>query len=132
TKLDAAGELVYSRVVGGTGYDEAFAIAVDFQGNVFVTGRTSSTNFPVVNAWQTQPSSNGAVFVFKLEASGSALLYSPYLGGSLYEYGAAITVTPTGEAIIVGNTGSPDFPTTPRAFQTRSNAPSASGFVAKL
>ena len=132
TKLSATGQLIYSRVLGGSGYEVPAAIAADHLGNVYVTGQTTSTNFPLVNAIRSIGSTNGTIFMFKLEPTGSTLVYSTYLGGSSYEYSTALTLTPDGEAIIVGNTTSTDFATTPGAFQSRSNSPSADGFVIKL
>ena len=83
TKLNADGSaLLYSTYLGGNGFDRAEAIAVDDAGNAYVTGRTSSGDFPMANP--LQPANNGGsdAFVTKISADGSALVYSTYLGGS--------------------------------------------------
>jgi hypothetical protein len=85
TKLNSAGNtLVYSTYLGGSGNDQGKAIAVDSSGNAYVSGFTSSTNFPIQGT--LRPTYGGGTFdafVFKLNASGSTLAYSAYLGGSL-------------------------------------------------
>ena len=91
TKLNAAGSaLVYSTYLGGSGDDDGNGIAVDSSGNAYVTGYTDSTNFPTANAFQAAfGGGSGDAFVTKLNAAGSALVYSTYLGGS----GGVIMVT---------------------------------------
>ena len=82
TKINPAGSgLVYSTYLGGSGDDRGLGIAVDGAGNAYVTGWTTSTNFPTLNAYQ-RITGNGDAFVTQLNATGSALLYSTYLGGS--------------------------------------------------
>ena len=79
-KINPGGSaLVYSTYLGGNGIDNGLGIAVDASGDAYVTGRTSSTNFPTANALQ---SSYSNAFVTKINPSGSALVYSTYLGGS--------------------------------------------------
>src|SRR5262245_53557215 len=94
TKLDPTGStLVYSTYLGGTGLDQGTGIAVDADGNAYVTGRSSSTNFPTTaGAYQTTSGGGYDAFVTKLDATGSALLYSTYLGGSKSEEGHGIAV----------------------------------------
>ncbi|HEY6392213.1 MAG TPA: SBBP repeat-containing protein [Bryobacteraceae bacterium] len=139
TKLNPAGSaLVYSTYLGGGNQDEGRGIAVDSSGNAYVTGRTSSKNFPVTaGAFQPALLADGAAFVAKLNAAGDALLYSTYLGGATHAFsgGAAIAVDSAGNAYVTGFTGSvTGFPTTPGAFQNTPNFifaakfnPSASG-----
>jgi hypothetical protein len=131
TKLNAAGSaLVYSTYLGGSG-DEVGLIAVDSSGNAYVTGETSSGNFPTANALQA--SSGGGrsdAFVTKLNAAGSALVYSTYLGGSGEEGGSGIAVDSSGNAYVTGYTGSSNFPTA-NALQA-SNRGSNDAFVTKL
>jgi hypothetical protein len=117
-KLNPAGDtLVYSTYLGGSGDDEAFAIAVDAAGNAYVTGLTTSTDFPTANPFQGtcgDNCSNGQTFdafVAELGPSGNALVYSTYLGGSNCDVGSRIAVDKAGNAYVVGSTGSPDFPT---------------------
>src|SRR6202011_388411 len=83
TKIDASGDaLLYSTLVGGSGHDDARGIAVDQAGNAYVTGYTTSTNFPTLNAAQASNGGGQDAFVSKLNASGSALVYSTYLGAA--------------------------------------------------
>jgi hypothetical protein len=141
TKLNAAGTaLVYSTYLGGSGADQGSAIAVDAAGDAYVAGQTDSTNFPVT-AGALQTTSKGAAegtvtgFVAKLSPSGTSLIYSTYLGGSTYDGATAIAVDAAGEAYVVGQTSSSDFPVTQGAYQTTNNALAAqttNAFVAKL
>jgi hypothetical protein len=114
--------LSYSTYLGGSNNDSAAAIAVDGNGNAYITGVTSSTDFPTVNPFQgtshrvTVPGDSEA-FVTKLNASGTAIVYSTYLGGTGPDSGTGIAVDSAGDAYIVGTTGSSDFPTTANAFQ---------------
>jgi hypothetical protein len=136
TKLNAAGTaLVYSTYIGGRDNDEGNAIAVDGSGNAYVTGQISSTNYPVTpGAFQTTNGGGlGDVFVTKLNVTGTALVYSTYIGGSGWDYGRAIAVDGSGNAYVTGGTNSPDYPVTPGAFQTTKGAYWVSDvFVTKL
>lgn len=117
TKIKRDGSaLVYSTFVGGTLVDSAIDIAVDGRSQAHVTGHTNSLNFPTANALQpTYGGGRSDAFVFKLNASGSAMIYSTYLGGSADEnfYGGdgAIALDEEGEAYVVGSTDSNNFPT---------------------
>ena len=123
TKMNAAGSaIVYSTYLGGNSNDTGNAIAVDSAGNAHVTGNTPSTDFPTTpGAFQTVQAGGagnlGDAFVTKLNASGTAFLYSTYFGGSSAEIGLAIAVDAEGSAYLTGNTGSANFPTTPEARQ---------------
>jgi hypothetical protein len=132
--------LTYSTYLGGSGGDWGYAIAVDSSGNTYVTGATHSIDFPTVNPLQSSNHSTimkSNVFVAKLNAAGSALVYSTYLGGSISDEGTGIAVDASGSAYLTGNTSSTDFPTF-NAFQSvyPSSGPNGpgpgSGFVAKL
>jgi uncharacterized repeat protein (TIGR01451 family) len=117
TKLSPDGSfLVYSTFLGGDGVDTGYAIAVDGLGSAYVTGGTSSTNFPLINAIQ-EFIANEHVFVTKLNPDGSALEYSTLLGGHGLDEAHGITVDSSGNAYVTGFTTSGDFPTTPGAFQ---------------
>ena len=120
TKLNATGTaLVYSTYIGGIGYDGGYAIAVDGSGNAYVTGYTDSRNYDVTpGAFQTKNGGRADVFVTKLNATGTALVYSTYIGGGNWDYGYAIAVDGSGYAYVTGYTFSNDYPVTPGAFQT--------------
>ena len=112
TKLNAAGSaLVYSTYLGGSGIDSGAGIAVDAAGNAYVTGATSSSNFPTVNSFQPALGGGQDAFVTKLDAAGTALVYSTYLGGTDDDGGAAIAVDAAGNAYVTGIANSINFPT---------------------
>jgi Beta-propeller repeat/Abnormal spindle-like microcephaly-assoc'd, ASPM-SPD-2-Hydin len=121
TKLNPTGTaLVYSTYLGGTGGDYASGIAIDGAGNAYVTGFTNSTDFPTT-AGVFQPAYGGGNsddFVAELNANGSALVYSSYLGGSNSDGPGGIAVDASGNAYVTGATFSADFPTTAGAFRT--------------
>jgi hypothetical protein len=133
TKLDPSGSgLVFSTYLGGSGDDNAYGISVDGTGNVYLTGGTNSSNFPVTPGVY-QPSSGGLtdVFATKLDPTGSTLLYSTHIGvGGEGIRGFGIAVDDAGSAYITGNAG-PGFPTTPGPFQTGSGA-FTSAYIMKL
>ena len=117
-----AASLVYSTFLGGNGDERANGIVVDSTGNAYVTGRTTSTNFPTVNAFQATFGGSGGViydaFVAKLDATGTNLLYSTYLGGSGDDRGFSIARDASNNVYITGRTLSTNFPTTAGAFDT--------------
>jgi hypothetical protein len=134
TKLNAGGTaLVYSTYLGGSEQDAGLRIAVNAAGNAYVTGGTSSSNFPTTtNAFQTRLGSiQGNAFVTKLSPSGASLVYSTYLGGSGSDTGTGIAVDAAGSAYVTGSTSSHNFPTTSGAFQATLRG-STNGFVTKL
>lgn len=117
TELTAGGSaLQFSTYLGGSGTDNAFAIAVDSSNAVYVTGGTSSTDFPkagTVTGACAGTCGNGLVtnaFVTKLKTDGSGLVYSTYLGGSIFDQGMGIAVDSSGDATVAGMTMSADFP----------------------
>ena len=111
-KLNPAGSvLVYSTYLGGRGVDVCIGIAVDSSGNAYLTGYTSSTNFPTLKPLQATLDGTQDAFVAKLNPAGSALVYSTYLGGSGVEIGEGIAVDSFGSAYVTGYTSSTDFPT---------------------
>jgi Beta-propeller repeat len=113
-KLNPAGTaLEYSTYIGGTGSDEATRIAVDSAGSAYVTGTTTSLNFPVVNPFQSTLAqlTGSDAFVVKLAPDGKSLIYSTYFGGFQNESGTGIAVDASGAAYIAGFTTSFDLPT---------------------
>jgi uncharacterized protein (TIGR03437 family) len=155
--------LSYLTYLGGTnadniGYNTGYypsgetnptqGLAIDASGNVYVTGYTCSADFPVQAPYQNkakesaiaEPGHFFSVFVSKLDSTGTALVYSTYLGGTVREMGQAIVVDSSGSAYVAGYTNSPDFPVTKGSFKTvcnvsaspcNSNSP-YNGFLTKL
>jgi hypothetical protein len=136
TKLNPAGSaLVYSTYLGGDDGDFGMAIAVNSAGAAYITGSTQSTNFPTLNSFQStrDPTDyTSDAFVTKLNAAGSALVYSSYLGGWGEDTGFGIAVDPTGNAYVAGWTTSRCFPTTAGAFDTTLNQRSGEAFISKI
>jgi len=124
--------LSYSTYLGGINQDHVSGIAVDGSGSALITGHTLSTNFPTLNSVQGSKSSNWDVFVTKLDPSGSALVYSTYLGGSLQDFGHDIAVDGSGNAYVTGQIWSYDFPVTPGAYQTTHYGSYNDAMIAKL
>jgi CubicO group peptidase (beta-lactamase class C family) len=115
SKINAAGTaLVYSSYLGGSDDDEAEGLAIDGAGSAYVVGGTGSTNFPTHNAFQAiKPSGAGGeeAFVSKVNASGTALVYSTYLGGTGIDWAEGVAVDSGGNAYVTGGTQSTNFPT---------------------
>jgi uncharacterized repeat protein (TIGR01451 family) len=110
-KINATGEnLLWATFLGGDENEEARAIAVDASENVYVTGQTTSTNFPTEKPFQATISGVSDVFLTKINAQGSALVYSTYLGGQFGETARGLAVNTVGEAYVAGTTSSADFP----------------------
>lgn len=111
--------LVYSTYLGGSGGDAGLGIAVDQYGRAYVTGYTSSVDFPTKNAIDGDRGASGTdAFVTKFWATGGGLMYSTYLGGSENDVGTGIAVDRDGYAYVTGFTFSFDFPTTVNVFQS--------------
>ncbi|MCI0460726.1 MAG: SBBP repeat-containing protein, partial [Gemmataceae bacterium] len=134
TKLNADGtDLVFSTYLGGETVDQAYGIALDGSGYVYVTGVTDSSDFPTANADQGTKAGNALTtdaFVTKLSPSGSSLSYSTYLGGTSGDAGYGVALDGSGNAYVTGVTGSTDFPDTAGAYQG-SLAGGGDAFVAK-
>jgi len=130
-KLNADGtQLLYSTYLGGSLFEKANSLAVDAAGNAYVTGETWSADFPVTGALQGLIRGEQDAFVVKLNASGSALLYSTFLGGNDYDKAESVAVDAAGNAFVMGETWSSDFPTA-NAYQA-TNRGNCDVFVAKL
>ena len=146
TKLNPAGSaLLYSTYLGGIGAsssgDWANAIAIDAAGDAYVTGQTFSPDFPTTKgAFQTTPAGGDTAFVSKMNPTGTALVYSTYLGGAGHgttsgDSGSAIAINSKGNAYVTGYTYSNNFPTTTGAYQKTNKAYAISGsspFVTEL
>ncbi len=103
--------LIYSSFLGGSGNDFGHAVAVDDFGNVYLAGETTSNNFPIRNSFQSVKRGDTNAFVTKINAAGSEVLYSTYLGGSAQDRAYAIAVNSAGHVYLTGSTSSTDFPT---------------------
>jgi hypothetical protein len=131
TKLNSTGTaLLYSTYLGGSGTDSGNGIAIDASGSAYVTGSTTSSNFPVLGAFQAALGGQQDGFVTKLNKTGSAIVYSTYLGGALDDRGSSIAVDTSGAAYVAGNTISTNFPTAAALQAVNSGATDA--FVTKL
>ena len=121
TKISSDGSTVlYSTYLGGSDWDWSPSIAVDNEGAIYLTGSTESNDFPTMNPYQENNAGPGAdVFITKIDAAGTELVYSTYLGGSLYsryedgphDYGLGIDIDSVGAAYVTGETWTYDFPT---------------------
>jgi Beta-propeller repeat/RTX calcium-binding nonapeptide repeat (4 copies) len=132
SKLSPGGNsLVYSTYLGGNGDDNANRITLDSANNVYVTGDTTSTNFPTKNAIQSVSGGGRDAFVTKINSSGSALVDSTYLGGSADDYGGAIAVDAFGAVYVAGGTKSTNFPTA-NPLQVANVAANFDVFITKI
>ncbi|MFC2157746.1 SBBP repeat-containing protein [Acidobacteriota bacterium] len=137
TKIDTtqsgASSLLYSSYFGGSGQDLGYGIAVDSSGNAYVTGLTSSTDYPTLNQYQTNQVGADA-FMTKIDptqSGGSSLIYSTYLGGNLAEQANGIAVDGSGNAYVTGWTSSTNYPTL-NQYQTDPGDASEDVFVTKI
>jgi len=136
TKINAgATALVYSTFLGGGNADIGNGIAVDGSNNVFVTGVTSSNNFPTrPDGHPLLPYGGGTsnAFVTKIKADGSSLLFSTFLGGNLSDIGYAVAVDRFGNAYVAGETNSANFPTWPSGQPLFPKSGGIDAFVTKI
>ena len=131
TKINASGSArLYSTFLGSGGVDEGRGIAVNNRGEVYVTGSAGFSDFPMKNPIQGTWGGSGDAFLTKLNATGSALVYSTYLGGNGIDQGNGIALDPAGNAYVVGTTNSTNFPTV-NPFQAGKGAQD-DAFVAKI
>ena len=136
-KLDATGStLIYADYLGGNSDDYGFALALDGANEVFVTGGTASSNFPVVNAYQSVYPGAFNAFITQISADGSSLLYSTYFGGNGSDLPASIALDSSSNILIAGNTSSTNFPVA-NAYQSTASANGGGlygnyGFISKF
>jgi hypothetical protein len=132
-KLDPSGNTSYATFLGGSSGEGVGGIAIDASGNAYVAGTTSSTDFPVVNAYQATAQGSSDGFVAKLNPTGTALLSSTRLGGADIDVIEAIAVDSGGSAYVTGHTKSVNYPTLNAVQPTKpSQAAFPSAFVTKL
>ena len=133
-KVNANGTgLAYATFLGGSGWDEGRAIAVDGAGCAYVTGATSSSNFPsTAGAFDRSLNGYWDAFVVKVNANGTGLAYATFLGGSDYDGGNAIAVDGAGCAFVTGVTSSSNFPSSAGAFDRSYNGGFFDAFVVKV
>jgi hypothetical protein len=132
-KINSAGfQLMSLSYLGGSDNDEGHGIAVDSAGNVFITGATSSVNFPVTRPMQARFGGLYDTFVMKIDPTGRRILYSGYFGSNNQDYGNGIAVDDEGNAYVVGTTFEDTFPTTVGSFQKEYGGGESDAFVAKI
>jgi hypothetical protein len=115
--------LLYSTYLGGTGDDEGWDIALDAPGNVYIAGFTSSTDFPTVNPIQSSNAGGYDTFLTKINATGSAIVFSTYVGGGQNDTAQQLAVDVADRAYLTGNTSSTNFPTVQPLQSTFGGAP---------
>lgn len=128
--LESAG-LVYSTYLGGSGYEEATAIAVDRLGCSYVAGNGFSFGFPGTPSAGTKPERDAGLFLVKLDATGTSVLYGTFFGGSGVDASTNIAIDEAGCAYVTGWTTSRDFPTI-NAYSASHNGGADDGFVTKF
>jgi hypothetical protein len=130
-KLDPAGALMFSTYLGGSINDAATAVAVDDLGDVFVTGATRSSNFPLSHPIQAALAGDSNAFLAMLDPSGGHLVYCTYLGGSGQDLATGVVLDSSRNAYVTGMTASPDFPIS-NPFQAQHGGGVFDAFVAKI
>jgi uncharacterized repeat protein (TIGR01451 family) len=131
TRLSGATSRVFATYLGGSGTDQCYGVAVDGSHSAYIVGRTTTTNFPLATKLNGNNRGGSDAIVVKLNASGSALLYSVYIGGSADEWGFGIAVDGGGQAYVTGRTTSTNFPVV-GGFQTTLGDPSGDAFITKI
>jgi hypothetical protein len=137
-KLNPTGTgLVYADYIGGNGQDYGIALVLDSSNDVFVTGSTSSSNFPTVSAYQSARPGPYTGFLTEVAASGSTLAYSTYLGGNTFDQPVGVAIDSLSDVYVAGYTTSLNFPTTTGAYQPAALANQGSlygtyGFLTKF
>jgi len=133
TKVNpAGGSWVYSTLLGGSDEDDLYGVAVDGSGDAYVTGKTTSSDFPTTPGAYSTAAPHGSAFVSELSPDGSGLRYSTYIGGSATDRGVGIAVDASGAVYVTGASNSANFPTTPGAPQPSNPTGDTRGIVFKL
>jgi uncharacterized protein (TIGR03437 family) len=132
SKFSSTGEMIYTTRIGGSSLERGFGIAVDSSGNAYLTGRTQSTDFPLVNAAQATFGGIEDAYVLKLNPAGNQLLYSTFLGGNDTDFACGIATDASGNAYVTGDSESYNFPVTSGAFQRQHGGGTSDAFVAKF
>jgi uncharacterized protein (TIGR03437 family) len=139
SKLDPNGKLLFTDIFGGKGVDTGTAIAVDPTGNIYIAGTTTSPDFPLSKAFQTQPAiyGGGTAFIMKLSGDGSTILYSTYFGGTQGSSGiSALATDANGNLYLTGSSVAADYPVTqgmPNGSISFTQEPPVSGaIIAKI
>jgi len=133
-RLNAEGSaLIYCTYLGGSSFDVAYALTSDGAGGVIVAGTTYSSDFPTTEgAYQRNFGGNDDAFIGRLNADGSALIYSTYLGGRNYDNAYALSPDGAGGVVVAGYTYSNDFPTTEGAFDESYNGGDYDAFITDI
>ena len=130
-QMDPAGKILFATYFGGSGDESINGIAVDARGDIYITGITTSSDLPLLHAFQAQSKTQLETgFVAKIDPSAAKLVYSTYIGGSSFDTPEAIALDGCGETFITGRTGSPDFPV--KSPLQKYGGGYANAFVAKL
>lgn len=130
-KLNPSGTLVFSTYIGGSGDDESHSIGLDAAANVYITGYTRSTNFPIVNGFQTSFGGVQDAYVLKLNNAGNNIDYSTYLGGNQSDRSYGLAVDPGGDVVVAGMTSSTNFPVM-NAFRGSFGGGLGDGFLTRI
>ncbi len=115
--------LTYSTYLGGSGTEMLPSIAVDLAQGIYLSGATSSTDFPVTDSSTFKSGATSNIFVAKFDPTGATLVFATYLGGTGADVSAGIAVDAATNVYVAGTTTSTDFPTSTNAFQTTPRAP---------
>lgn len=121
SKMNETGSmLLYSTYLGGSDWEDPGDIVVDTENNAYICGKTSSSDFPTTKeSFNTLYHKKSDIFISKVNKTGSSLIYSTYIGGSLNDYASSIALDSSGNAYITGTTESPDYPITLDAYQMK-------------
>jgi len=133
SKFNSNGTLIYSTYLGGTKLDTGNGIVLDNSGNIYITGYTTSTNFPITSdAYQNTSGGSNDAFLSKFNSNGT-LIYSTYLGGTKADTGYGVALDSNGNIYLIGSTASTNFPTTTDAYQpTLSGGSGYDAFLSKF